>query len=249
MNHTIEHQLNHRTIREFTSQPVAAEDLRTILDVAMQTATSTGMQSASIIRVTDPVKKDALAEVCHQKYVARATELLIFIVDVYRNARIAEANDFSAEAKRDMDRFFQGWTDASLMAQNVANAIESMGMGAVFLGSILNDPSETIKILNLPQLTFPVVGLGFGWPNQAPQLKPRMPLEFRVFENEYKILDNYKESFSEYDAVMQTYYDLRDANRRVDCFSEQVIKKLENPIEKRSKTLQTVRDQGFDLKV
>ncbi|HRY20275.1 MAG TPA: hypothetical protein P5198_02075, partial [Flexilinea sp.] len=91
--------------------------------------------------------------------------------------------------------------------------------------------------------------VGFGWPNQNPQLKPRLPLDLRVFENEYKILADYKEAVREYDEEMQTYYDLREANRRVDSFTLQVIKKLQNPSEKRAKILQVVRDQGFDLKV
>jgi len=104
-------------------------------------------------------------------------------------------------------------------------------------------------VLKLPKLTFPVLGVGFGWPNQNPQLKPRLPLDLRVFENEYKILADYKEAVREYDEEMQTYYDLREANRRVDSFTLQVIKKLQNPSEKRAKILQVVRDQGFDLKV
>jgi len=249
MNQTITHQLNHRSIREFTDEPVKPEDLKLVLEVANHTATSTGMQSAAMIRVTDMAKKQALSEICQQPYVARFPELIIFIVDVYRNARIAEDNGYQFESERDMDRFFQGWTDACLMAQNATNAIESLGMGAVFLGSILNDSAATIQVLKLPKLTFPVLGVGFGWPNQNPQLKPRLPLDLRVFENEYKILADYKEAVREYDEEMQTYYDLREANRRVDSFTLQVIKKLQNPSEKRAKILQVVRDQGFDLKV
>ncbi len=249
MNQTIRHQMEHRSIREFSGKRVSAAMLKSIFEVANQTATSTGMQTSSIIRVTDPAKKAALAEVCKQPYVTRTTELLIFIVDAYRNAVIAEQNNVFAESRADMDRFFQGWTDASLMAQNVTTAIESLGMGAVFFGSILNDPAAVIKILDLPKLTFPVVGVGFGWPAQEPQLKPRMPLTMKVFENSYQLPLDFEKKLKGYDKVMQTYYDLRDANKRVDSFSLQVIKKLENPIEKRGAILQAVQDQGFDLKV
>ena len=249
MNQTIKHQMDHRTIREFSGKRVSAAMLKTIFEVANQTATSTGMQTSSIIRVTDPAKKAALAEVCKQAYVTRTTELLIFIVDAYRNAVIAEKNDCFADARADMDRFFQGWTDATLMAQNVTTAIESLGMGAVFFGSILNDPAAVIKILDLPKLTFPVVGIGFGWPAQEPQLKPRMPLPLKVFENSYELPSDFDKKLKAYDKVMQTYYDLREANKRVDSFSLQVVKKLENPMEKRGAILQVVQAQGFDLKM
>lgn len=245
MNKTVEQALSHRTIREFTKEPVTESELRMILDTANHTATSNGMQQASILRITDPAMRKDMAEVCKQEYITRCPELFVLIVDVYRNARIAEEMGKTPESRADMDRFFQGFTDACLMAQNMTTAIESMGMGAVYFGSILNDPKRMIEILGLPQLTFPVVGLGFGHPNQEPQLKPRMPVSLKVFENGYRVFDSYLEEIKDYDEEMQTYYDLRDANRRVDSFSNQVVTKLENVIEPRQKILQAVRDQGF----
>lgn len=248
MNPTIDLQLNHRTIREFTEEPVTEEQLKTLLSVANQTATSNGMQQFSILRITDPALREEMAEVCKQEYITRCPELFVFLVDVYRNARIAEELGHTPESRADMDRFFQGFTDACLAAQNVTVAIESLGMGAVYFGSILNDPKRMVEILGLPQLTFPVVGLGFGHPNQKPQQKPRMPLSLKVFENGYPIAESYLESIKDYDEEMQTYYDLRDANRRVDSFSNQVVTKLTNVIEARTKILQVVREQGFNLR-
>lgn len=58
--------------------------------------------------------------------------------------------------------------------QNTVNATESMGLGAVILGSILNDAAQLIELLQLPKLTFPVLGLEVGYPDQEPQLKPRL---------------------------------------------------------------------------
>jgi nitroreductase len=248
-NETIRDRLEHRSIREFSDRTVPEETISTILRVANRTATSNGMQHASIIRVTDPERKRAIAEICRQPYVARTTEFWIFIADCYRNARIAAANGCDADSARDMDRFFQGFTDAALQAQNAAAAIESLGLGCVFFGSILNDPAGIIRILDLPELTFPVLGLGFGYPAQSPQLKPRMPLELRVFENGYRALDDYRESLAGYDAEMETYYDLRNTNRKSETFSQQVVKQLSNPIPGRADIVNVIRAQGFDLKL
>lgn len=249
MNDTIKQQLKHRTIREFTDQAVTPEELNTLLDVVNHTATSTGMQSFSIIRVTDPELKKKVAEVCMQEYVGRAPELMIFIVDCFRNAQIAKEQGQTPESTKDMDRFFQGFTDAALAVQNLTVAIESMGMGAVYLGSILNDAEKIIELLQLPPLTFPVVGIGFGHPNQDPQLKPRMPMEFKVFENNYHVQENYLEALKDYDAEMQTYYDLRNANQRVDSFTNQVIARYTQVIPKRTELLRIAKQQGFDLNV
>lgn len=39
-NFTIDHQLNHRTIRKFKDQPLTEEQLTTLFEVARQTASS-----------------------------------------------------------------------------------------------------------------------------------------------------------------------------------------------------------------
>lgn len=63
MNETIRTQLNHRTIREFTTEQVSEEIMEQLFAVAGRTATSLGMQSTSIIRVTDPQLRVRLAEI------------------------------------------------------------------------------------------------------------------------------------------------------------------------------------------
>lgn len=239
--------LRHRTIREFTEERVDEETVNLLLEVANHTATSTGMQSYSIVRVKDEAQRKAIAEVCGQEYVARATELWIFIVDAYRNSRIAREQGVHLDSERDMDRFFQGYVDGSLAAQNVTNAVEALGMGAVYFGSVQNNVDKIIEILELPELTFPIVGLGFGVPNQEPQMKPRMPMKLKVFEDRYETYDNYLELIADYDKEMETYYDLRDANNRVDCFSKQVVARLNSVIPERTEVVNSIRTQGFDL--
>ena len=249
INNMVEKQLVHRTIREFKDESIPKEIFDKLIEVARRTASSTGMQSCSIIRVTDPMIKLKIADVCKQEYVARAPELLIYIVDLYRNTKIANEQNSYLESAYDMDRFFQGFTDTCLTAQNIVNAAESMELGVVYLGSILNDSAKICEILNLPKYTFPVVGMGIGYPNQNPQLKPRMDMKLRVFENEYTRFDNYLEEIKDYDEEMQTYYDLRNANKRVDSFSKQVVSRLQNVLPKRQEILNIIRDQGFDLKI
>ena len=248
-NLMIQRQLAHRTIREFKNEAIPKDLFDKLIEVARRTPTSNGMQASSIIRVTDPEKKKEIAAVCKQEYAARAPELLIFVADQYRNYRIADDKGGYEPSARDMDRFFQGFTDACLTAQNVVNAAEASDLGVVFFGSILNDAEKIIEILDLPELTMPVVGLGIGYPNQEPQLKPRMDMTLRLFENTYVKFDNYMDEIKEYDIELQTYYDLREANKRVDSFSNQVVTRLKNLIPKRSDMLKIMKKQGFDLNI
>ena len=249
MNETIKTQLNHRTIRKFENRPVEKEALDTLLEVVNRTASSTGMQNSSIIRVTDKDLREKIYEISTQKYLLDVPELWIFVVDTLRNDRIARENGFEPKTSGDMDKFFQGFTDATLAIQNLTIAIESMGMGAVYFGSILNNMGKLVEALKLPKLVFPVLGIGFGYPKEEPQLKPRMPMELKFFENEYKILPSYKEAIKEYDEEMTNYYDLRENGKRSDIFSEQVVARLKPEIEVKRNVADILELQGFNLRL
>ncbi|MGI6278982.1 MAG: NADPH-dependent oxidoreductase [Acutalibacteraceae bacterium] len=249
MNETIKTQLSHRTIREFKDEKVPSEVFELLMEVARRTATSTGMQAASIIRITDKDLKSKIAEICNQEYVARAPELLIFVADQFRCGQIAKEKDGFEDTVKDMDHFLAAFTDACIMAQNIVVAAESMGLGAVYLGSILNDSQKICELLKLPQLTFPVVGLGLGYPNQNPQLKPRMDMKLRLFENSYTVFENYLDEIKDYDKEMNTYYDLRHPDNPVPSFSDQVVELLKRLLPKRQEVMKVVLRQGFDLKI
>lgn len=244
----VKSQLEHRTIREFKQEPISSDLFDLLMEIARRTPTSNGMQSSSILRITDPQIKQAIAEICKQEYVATAPELLIFIVDQHRNQAIALEKSVPQEYASDMDRFFQGYTDACITAQNVLVAAEAMGLGVVYLGSILNDSRRMCQLLKLPSLTYPVVGLGIGYPNQRPEKKPRMKQELRVFENQYRIFEHYLGEIKSYDEEMENYYDLRNANQRVDRFSDQIASRLSMVNVNRQQMLDVVREQGFSAR-
>lgn len=63
-------------------------------------------------------------------------------------------------------------------------------LGCVILGSVLNDVDELINNLNLPEYTYPVLGLAIGKPDQQPALKPRMDRSMQFFTNTYPADDN-----------------------------------------------------------
>lgn len=249
MNQTIKTQLNHRTIRFFKEQTVDPNTLKTILEVVNRTASSNGLQNMSIIRVTDKEKRAQLAKICNQEYVNAAPEFFLFIVDSYRNSQIARAKGYEGESNRSMDFFFQGAADAYLAAQNATNAIESIGMGAVYFGSLLNDAQAVIDLFNLPELTMPILGLGFGYPNDEPELKPRMEIELKVGENSYPFIENPLHTLANYDERMTNYYDTRNANQRVESFTNQVKMRYEVAPELRSQILRVIENQGFDLNI
>lgn len=246
---TIQELLNHRTIRAFKRDPIDEATLAMLYETANRAATSNGLQQFSMIRITDQAIREALADISGQAYLATAPELVVFIVDLYRNQKIAEYKGTSVIGGDTADVFFQGFSDALIAAQSLNAAAESLGLGTVYFGSILNDVERTIEILKLPALTFPVVGLGMGIPDQMPASKPRLPLSEKLFENTYERLELNLDALSAYDEQMSQYADLRDPSRRLDAFSDQVVTKLSNVNENRQRLLNAVAKQGFRLMI
>ena len=220
-NATIDQQVNHRSIRKFKDQQLTEEQLTTLYTVFQHTATSLFMQNATLLHITDETKRAKIRELCGQKYVGAQGDLFIFVVDLYRNQQIRQQLGKDDGRLHTTDIFFQGLDDTLLAWQNVANAVESMGLGYVPLGTINDHPLAMLDVLDLPKLTFPALGMQVGIPGQDPQLKPRLPLDFTTFENDYPrdfTVDNLKD----YDQVVTTYYDLRDTNKRIDSFTKQI---------------------------
>lgn len=78
-----------------------------------------------------------------------------------------------------------GIQDASLMAENMVIAAESLGLGSCFLGNTPYRSEEIAKQYQLPKGVFPLVQLVMGYPAESPPPRPRYPMEFVLFEDEY----------------------------------------------------------------
>lgn len=247
-NETIDHQLNHKSIRAFKDQTLSDEQLATLYNATRQTSTSMFMQQFSIMHLTDPTLRRQVRAIAHQPYIGANGDLFIFVVDLYRNQQIRRQLGKDDGRLHTTDIFMQAVEDTVLAVQNFLTAAESLGLGGVILGSIKNDPAKLVKVLKMPKMTLPLLGVQVGVPDQKPQLKPRLPLKFTTFENHYPT-DFDVNALRDYDQHVTQYYDLRDANRRIDSFTKQITGAKLNPGEpdKRDELAQVIQAQGFAL--
>lgn len=245
MNDTLHHQYAHCSIRQFKDEPLTNDQIQAIVQAASHTPSYMFIQAASIIGITDPQKQKAIAEICKQPYVAECGYLFVIVADMNRDVRIAEAQSLPCENLGRTERFFPAFYDATLMTMNMVTAAESMGLGTVVLGSINRDMPAMIELLDLPEYTFPCLGLAVGVPDQAPALKPRLPLDIIFMENSYKPLENPMETLEAYDADVHQYYDLRNTTTPVPPFTTQIGKYLSAPVNNQPSFLETLQKQGF----
>ncbi|OZG61837.1 nitroreductase family protein [Bifidobacterium lemurum] len=222
--------LNRRSIRKFKNEAVDADTVATLETVAQHAASSQFLNDWSAIRVTDPEVKAKLAEIGHQDYIATAPLLYVFVLDEHRNSRIAAGKGVDVTADEytltSSYRYSQAQNDAVLALHAMETAAYGLGLGCVILGSLLNDVPALIELLELPERTYPVLGLAIGKPDQDPEVKPRMPRSMQFFENAYPADDENEDAFradlAAFDETLHRYYDLREADRPVDAFSDQI---------------------------
>jgi len=93
-------------------------------------------------------------------------------------------------AANDLSVLILGIQDATLMAENMVIAAESLGLGSCFLGAWPYYAKELKIQYKLPDRVFPVVGLVMGFPAEDPPVRPRYPLEYHLFEDQYPELDD-----------------------------------------------------------
>lgn len=93
-------------------------------------------------------------------------------------------------------------------------AAESLGLGSVFLGNAPYQSKHIIKKYKLPPLVFPLVQLAMGYPAEDPPPRPRYPLEYTLFEDEYP--EHSQEQLAEAMKVMDEGYLAQEYYRRAN---------------------------------
>jgi nitroreductase len=176
-NETLELILAHRSYRSFLPQKLPEGALETIVAAAQSASTSSNLQVWSVVAVEDQDRKNRLAELAGgQQHVRDCAVFLIWLSDLSRLERIAEINKREALALAYLELFLTGAVDAALAAQNAVVALESLGLGSVYIGAMRNHPEEVAKELNLPPNVFAVFGMAVGVPDPAAPtgVKPRL---------------------------------------------------------------------------
>ena len=178
--------LNHRTIRNYTSQKVEENILNKILEAGTRASTTGNMQVYSVVVTQDEDNKKALAP-CHfnQPMVVNAPVVLTFCADYNRFNKWCELNN----AQPGYDNFLSfvtGAIDALLVAQNVCLAAEDQGLGICYLGTTIYTADKIIDTLNLPKGVVPITTVTLGYPNEKPSLTDRLPLNGVVHYESYK---------------------------------------------------------------
>ncbi len=123
-----------RSIRRYTSEPVADEQVQTLLEAAMAAPSASNRQPWEFVVVRDAAQRQALSQVHQWAYMATQAPVVIVVC-----------------GHEDVSRH---WVqDCSAATENLLLAVTALGLGAVWVGIYPDAEREarTSSILRLPQ--------------------------------------------------------------------------------------------------
>lgn len=245
MNPTLTTLFNHRSIRQFTAEKLTTDEVTTLIAAAQHAATSTFSQQYSIISVTDPAKLTVFGDITGHHWLEQAGHYFVMVADQYRNQQMVPPTATTTTNLHSLDKLLAGVFDAAIATEAIVTAGESLNLGSTIMGSILNDAPRVIDLLDLPELTFPVLGLAIGHPTEHPEQKPRLPQDLMHFTNGYQALTADDARLVAYDQVIHDYYQQRGTHQRDETFSHHIISEMSRDPQQRAGILQALQQQGF----
>jgi FMN reductase [NAD(P)H] len=242
MNDTIKIIQDHRSIRNFLDKPVDDETIDEILKSSQAMPNSINGQQTSVIVIRDKQTKAKIAQLAgNQTWIEDAPVFLVYIIDFYKTKLAGQKNNITQVIHESVEGTMVGAFDSGLAMGAAIISAESLGLGIVPIGGIRRNPEEIIKILELPEDTYPVAGLAIGYPKDPSHKKPRLPFDTFKHQEKYKI-DGLKESIDEYDHTMEGY--LKDIGREKEGnwsqYTSNVYQTVYFP-----KVYPTMKNQGF----
>ncbi len=187
-NETLQLLLESKSVRVFEDRPISAEEKWAVLQAAMAAPTAGNQQLYTILDITDPAIREALVDTCdHQPFIAQAKMVLIFCADVRRWLDIFEVAGAKPRKPGPGDLML-ACADACIAAQNAVVAAQSMGIGACYIGDVMENKEAQCDLLGLPEYVFPAAMVVFGYPTSQQMERPkplRCKVEEIVAENRY----------------------------------------------------------------
>lgn len=180
--------LHRASCRNFHKRPVEPDVLATILETGVRSASGGNLQPYSIIQIEDPAVRRRLAELCgRQMFIANAPVGLLFCIDWHRIRRWAELSVAPFTATSSFRHFWISFQDTIICAQTICTAADAMGLGSVYIGTVLECFPELREMFALPDGVFPVVLLSLGYPKSQGTPRSKLGTDMIVHRERYRI--------------------------------------------------------------
>jgi nitroreductase len=177
----------HRSIRQFKPDPIDPALIETVCEEAVAGSSSSGnLNTFALVLTEDRTRRERLYELhMEQEMIRQAPLLITFCADTFRTRRWLEVRK-ARDNFNNLQGFVVAAFDAIILAQSVALAFESRGLGICYLGTTIDACTEIADFLELPETCVPVTTLVVGWPDEDPAKRDRMPKPSYIHRETYR---------------------------------------------------------------
>ncbi len=204
--------LNRRSVRRYKPDQPSDETIQAIVCAGQQAPFASQLYSVLLSR--------------KKKQPFGAPLMFTICADLYRLERFMALRGWKV-VTNDLSLLLFAVQDATYMAENMVIAAESLGLGSCFLGAAPYQAARIAKQYKLPKRVFPIVQLVMGYPDEEFPPRPRFPLSFTLFEDEYPELtdDQVSEAMKVMDEgyLAQGYYRKQKAKIRLEGGREETF--------------------------
>ena len=178
-NPVVDAVLSRQTIREYMPEQISEDQLETLMRAALRAPSG---------RNSQPIH----ARFCQNADMLRAMQIDFKNIvgwDTPVHTK-SDVNPFYHNAPTFAFLFTQGDSrmDAGLMAENICIAARGLGLGTVIVasvGALFSDETagpKWKKALHIPEGWQFMIGVGIGYPNEKPPMKPRNEEQIQVIQ-------------------------------------------------------------------
>ncbi|KAI0478337.1 Nitroreductase [Xylaria cf. heliscus] len=256
---TLETLLRHRSVRHFLPEKLPPGSLEVIIAAAQSAATSSNLQTWSVLALEDPEHKDKAATLCgDQDFIRQAPLFLIFCADLDRLTKVSAQHRLRGEGLEFIEMFLMASLDAGLAGQNATIAVEALGLGACYAGAARNKPRELAELLKLPPRVIALFGLAIGKPDptKTTTVKPRLPQRevlhretWRAGGSEDGGPETQRENLAEYDVTLASF-NAGERREGVPAWTQRSARRIETveSLHGRHVLKDVLQQRGFGLR-
>jgi len=180
-NETIRRILARKTVRRYSEKMPSEDLLGLLVAAALSTSAKSDFQQASILRVRDRQKREAIGKLFpSMPWIGIAPVFFVFLGDARRLQRIGEMRGKPVR-NGTLEGFFNASVDAALAMQTMILCAESAGLGVCPISVIRNEVDKVASLLGLPDLVFPVA----GYPATEGHVSLRLPRRVTTHSDGY----------------------------------------------------------------
>ena len=185
-NDTIKTMCERGSTRVFSDKPVEPEIIEQLEMAVANSPTGGNLQPVTAILVQEKKTLEKIVALGNQGFISKAPAGILFCLDMNRTEQWCKVEKAPFTMNRSFRNFWISMMDTMIAAQTFNTAVESLGLGAVYIGTVTEFWLELKEIFELPDKVLPVIYIAFGYPAKEIKVSQKYPSHIVFHREKYQ---------------------------------------------------------------